>query len=103
MIIHGKSDEVEKTISEDCRITTDDTAERVEVSHGNAMNIVWELTGLCKDLYQKSKGLLRHDNARPHTRLKTPKVITSFGWTTVTQSLYSLDLALTDNHCFGPL
>ena len=49
MISHGKSDEVEKMISEDRRITTDDIAERFGVSRENAMNIVREL-GFCKVL-----------------------------------------------------
>ena len=30
-----------------------------------------------------SKVLLQHDNARPHTSLKTREVISSFGWTTI--------------------
>ena len=30
-----------------------------------------------------SKVLLQHDNARPHASLKTGKVISSFGWTTI--------------------
>ena len=35
-----------------------------------------------------SKVMLQHDNARPHTSLKTREVIASFGWTTVTNSTY---------------
>ena len=30
---------------------------------------------------EMSKALLQHDNARPHTSLKTREVISSFGWT----------------------
>ena len=32
---------------------------------------------------EMSKVLLQHDNARPHTSLKTHEVISSFGWTTI--------------------
>ena len=39
----GNSDEVEKLIRDDRRITIDDIAECVEVSHGSAVNIVNEL------------------------------------------------------------
>ena len=50
-----------------------------------------------------SKVLLQHDNARPHTSLRTREVISSFGWTTVTHPPYSPDLAPSDFHLFGPL
>ena len=50
-----------------------------------------------------SKVLLQHDNARPHTSLKTREGIASFGWTTVTHPPYSPDLAPSDYHLFGPL
>ena len=50
-----------------------------------------------------SKVLLQHDNAKPHTSLKTREVIASFGWTTVTHPPYSPDLAPSDYHLFGPL
>ena len=39
----GNSDEVEKLIRDDRRITVDDIAERVGVTHGSAVNIVNEL------------------------------------------------------------
>ena len=42
---------------------------------------------------EMSKVLLQHDNARPHTSLKTHEVISSFGWTTILHLLYSLDMA----------
>ena len=50
-----------------------------------------------------SKVLLQHDNARPQTSLKTREVISSFGWTTISHSPYSPDLAPSDFHLFGPL
>ena len=50
-----------------------------------------------------SKVLLQHDNARPHTSLKTHEAISSFGWTTISLAPYLPDLALPDFHLFGPL
>ena len=52
---------------------------------------------------EMSKVLLQHDNARPHTSLKTREVISSFGWTTISHPLYSPDLAPSDSRLFGPL
>ena len=49
-----------------------------------------------------SKVLLQQDNARPHTNLKTWKVITFF-WMIATYPLYSLHLALSEHHLFGLL
>ena len=50
-----------------------------------------------------SKVLLQHDNARPHTSLKTRKVTSFFGWTTISHSPYSPDLAPSDFYLFGTL
>ena len=47
--------------------------------------------------------LFQHDNTRPHTRLKTHEVISSFGWTTISHPPYLPDLAPSDFHLFGPL
>ena len=49
------------------------------------------------------KVLLQHDNARPHTSLKTREVIISFGLTTISHPPLSPDLAPSDFHLFGPL
>ena len=46
---------------------------------------------------------LQHDNARSHTSLKTHKVISSFGWTTISHPPYLPELAPSDFHLFGPL
>ena len=51
---------------------------------------------------EMSKVLLQHDNARPHTSLKTREVISSFGWTTISHTPYSPDLAPSDFHLFEP-
>ena len=50
-----------------------------------------------------SKVLLLHDDARPHTSLKTREVIASFGCTTVTHPPYLPNLTPSDYHLFGPL
>ena len=49
-----------------------------------------------------SKILLQHDNAKPHTSLKTHNVISSFGWTTISHPPYLPDLAPSDFPLFRP-
>ena len=46
---------------------------------------------------------MKHDDARPHTSLKTHEVISSFGWKTISYPPYLPDLAQSDFHLFGPL
>ena len=46
--------------------------------------------------------LLQHDNAHPHTSIRTMEAITSFGWTVIPHPPYSPDLAPSDYHLFGP-
>jgi histone-lysine N-methyltransferase SETMAR len=45
--------------------------------------------------------LIQHDNARPHTSLRTQEAIAKFGWTVHPHPPYSL--APSDFHLFGPL
>ena len=52
---------------------------------------------------KKTTFLLQHNNARPHTNLKTMEHIVNFGWTFVPHRPYSLDLAPSDFHLFGPM
>ena len=47
--------------------------------------------------------LLQHDNAHPHTSIRTMEAITSFGWTVIPHPPYSPDLAPSDYHLFGPM
>jgi histone-lysine N-methyltransferase SETMAR len=47
--------------------------------------------------------LLQHDNACPHTSLRTQEHITKMGWTVLSHPPYSLDLAPSDFHLFGSL
>lgn len=50
---------------------------------------------------EMSKVLLQHDNTRPHTRIRTREVISSFGWSAITHPPCSPDLAPSDYHLFG--
>ena len=52
---------------------------------------------------EMSKVLLQHDNASPHTSLKTREVISTFEWTTISHPSYSPDLAPSNFHLFVPL
>jgi histone-lysine N-methyltransferase SETMAR len=47
--------------------------------------------------------LIQHDNARPHTTLRTQEAIAKFGWTVFPHPPYSPDLAPSDFHLFGSL
>jgi len=47
--------------------------------------------------------LIQHDNARPHTSLRTQEAITKFGWTVLPLPPYSPDLAPSVFHLFWPL
>jgi len=52
---------------------------------------------------KKTTLLLQHDNARPHTSLKTVEHTVNLGWTVVPHPPYSPDLAPSDFHLFGPM
>jgi transposase len=52
---------------------------------------------------EKTTFLLQHDNARPHTSLKTVEHIVSLCWTVVPHPPYSPDLAPSDFHLFEPM
>ena len=47
--------------------------------------------------------LIQHDNARPHTSLRTSEHITKLGLAVLLHPSYSPDLATSDFHLFGPL
>jgi histone-lysine N-methyltransferase SETMAR len=47
--------------------------------------------------------LLQHDNARPHTSLRTREAITKLGWTVLPNPPYILDITPSDFHLFGAL
>ena len=47
--------------------------------------------------------LIQHNNACPHTSLRTQEAITKFGWTVLPHPPNSPDLAPSDFHLLGPL
>ena len=47
--------------------------------------------------------LFLHDNARPHTSIRTREKIALFGWITLPCSLYIPDLVPSNNHLFDPM
>jgi len=47
--------------------------------------------------------LLLHDNARPHSALRTVEAIQKFGWSVLPHPPYSPDLAPSDYHLFGKM
>ena len=52
---------------------------------------------------KKTTFLLQHDNAKPHTSLKTVEHIVNLGWTVIPHPLYSPYLAPSDVHLFRPM
>ena len=52
---------------------------------------------------KKTTFLLQHNNARPHTSLKTIEHTANVGWLVLPHSLYSLDLVPSDFHPFKPM
>src|ERR1043165_4048959 len=52
---------------------------------------------------QDDKILLQHNNARPHTALRTQEAIHELGWTTLPHPACSPYLAPSDYHLFGKL
>ena len=52
---------------------------------------------------KKTTFLLQHDNAKPHTSLKTAEHIVNLGWTVAPHPPYCPDLAPSDFHLFGPM
>ena len=75
----------------------------------NSENYCKLLTQVKKDKKNKRRGLqsisviLLQDNARPYTAAGTLAKIEDLGWKLLTHPPYSLDLAPSDFHLFGPL
>jgi hypothetical protein len=47
--------------------------------------------------------LLLHDNAWPHTSLRTGEAVAKMVWTVLPRPAHSPDLARSDYHVFGPV
>ena len=103
---------VEDLIKSDRRVTLDEIATKLDISHGttvNSENYCELLTQVKKDIKNKRRGLqsrgviLLQDNARPHTAAITLAKIEDLGWKLLTHPPYSPDLAPSDFHLFGPL
>ena len=61
---------------------------------------------ICKKrggIVSKKKVLLHHDNARPHTAAARVETVQQLGYELLQYLPYSLDLAPSDYHIFGPL
>lgn len=74
----------------------------------NSDRYIETLTKLRNRIYRvrnekKETFVLQHDNARPHTSMKTTSTLAKFGWTVLPHPPYSPDLAPSDFHLFGPL
>ncbi|PNF23181.1 hypothetical protein B7P43_G02737 [Cryptotermes secundus] len=106
----------------DRRVTIDEVANHLQISHGSAYEIIhnrlgfhkvcarWvpkELTVLHKQIKRRgllSKGVvLLHDNARPHTAAHTAETLQKLKFDVMAHPPYSPDLAPSDYHLFGPL
>jgi histone-lysine N-methyltransferase SETMAR len=48
-----------------------------------------------------NQALLLHDNARPHTNLRTGEAVATMGYTVLSHPPYSPDLVPSDFHIFG--
>ena len=114
---------VENLIKSDRRVTLDEIATKLDISHGTVYAIVREklpfskvscrycelLTQVKKDIKNKRRGLqsrgviLLQDNARLHTAARTLAKIEDLGWKLLTHPPYSPDLAPSDFYLFGPL
>ena len=96
----GNNDKVEKLIRDDLRITIDDIAERVGVSHGSAVNIVNEL-GFAKVCARWVPRQLL--DFHKQARFEACSELIECHRSDKTHPPYSPDLAPSDYHLFGPL
>jgi hypothetical protein len=95
------------TVFWDCaRVTLEDVILRGETVNSDAIRTVTELRNHFKQIWPHknlTEILLQHDNARPHSSLKTWEAITKFGWTMLPYPPNSPNLAQSDFHTCGAL
>jgi hypothetical protein len=84
-------------IRADRRIKTRQLALQLSISTGS---VCFRRVGPGKN---PAEMFLQHDNARPHTSVRTREHITKMGWTVLPHPSYSPDLAPSDFHLFGSL
>ena len=108
---------VEDLIKSDRRVTLDEIATKLDISHGTVYAIVREKLHFSKvscrwvpkmltddhKMQRLMASILLQDNARPHTAARTLAKIEDLGWKLLTHPPYSPDLAPSDFHLFGPL
>ncbi|PNF22874.1 hypothetical protein B7P43_G14964, partial [Cryptotermes secundus] len=108
----------------DRQVTIDEVANRLQISHGSAYEIIhnrlgfhkvcarWvpkQLTVLKPAIRSKRRGLLSkglvllQDSARPHAAAHTAETLQKLKFDVMAHPLYSPDLAPSDYHLFGPL
>ena len=108
---------VEDLIKSDRRVTLDEIATKLDISHGTVYAIVREKLHFSKvscrwvpkmltddhKMQRLMASILLQDNARPHTAARTLAKIEDLGWKLLTHPPYSPDLAPSDFHFFGLL
>jgi histone-lysine N-methyltransferase SETMAR len=74
--------------------------------HNNFRSVLRSTKKLCRASQNKRRGILTsgvvflHDNAHPHTIVRTRALLNNFNWELFDRPPYSLDLAPSDYHLF---
>jgi hypothetical protein len=103
------TERVRDTILLDRRLTIDEVANRLQISHGSAYEIIHNRLGFHKVCArwvpkQLSKGtVLLHDNAHPHTAAHTVETLPKLKFQVLVHPPYSTELTPSDYHLFGSL
>jgi len=96
------SDRVDAVVRENRRITVRELSGILNISDGSGKTISKDSHQEGEKRAQTSASFL-HDNARPHVAACTMDTIQKVKWNVLPHPSYSLDLAPTDYHLFGPL
>ncbi|XP_067944477.1 uncharacterized protein [Watersipora subatra] len=100
--------EVEKLIRSDRRLTIDDVAETMDISHGTAHNIVHKKLAFNKVSAHWAPKMLTDDHKAQRVMaarqcMRRLRKIEELAWELLVHPPYSPDLAPSDFHLFGPL